>query len=212
MKTASPVFKPKRIFISYRHEDSRDIAERIYDHLDTEYGGDIFMDSYTLHCGLDLDDELKFYAEHCAVMLVVIGRGWLKAVDEAGRRRIDGEKDYVHVEVRAGLSRGIPVVPVLVNGAKMPVERDLPEQLSSLSHRVALKVGNHPDFKSDVRWLAEKLDEVLPRGRKKLVNSLRLSLKHVVQGVGWLTIIYLGWLVVATLTAGLPEPPSMWRK
>jgi hypothetical protein len=50
----------------------------------------------------------------CRLMLVLIGPGWLKAADDAGRRRIDLPEDWVALEVWMALHRGVPVVPLLV--------------------------------------------------------------------------------------------------
>jgi len=54
------------------------------------------------------------------VLLAVIGRRWLIAVEEEGRRRLDHSEDYVRLEIATALKRGIRVIPMLVDGASMP--------------------------------------------------------------------------------------------
>jgi hypothetical protein len=68
----------------------------------------------------------------------VIGKAWLTAVDAAGRRRLDDPAD--RLEITAALSRGIKVIPVLVDGASMPSARDLPEPIVSLARHQAIEL------------------------------------------------------------------------
>jgi hypothetical protein len=59
----------------------------------------------------------------------VIGRQWLTATDNAGRRRLDSPRDFVRIEIEAALQRDIPVIPLLVQGASMPDEDNLPPSI-----------------------------------------------------------------------------------
>ena len=68
-------------------------------------------------------------------MLVVIGPNWLTAEDEAGQRRLDQPDDFVAIEIAAALARDIHVIPVLVEGARMPKESELPDSLKRLARR-----------------------------------------------------------------------------
>ncbi len=52
---------------------------------------------------------------------MLIGPNWVDAVDsKTGQRRLENLNDFVRIEIRKGLARGIPVVPVLVDGAQIP--------------------------------------------------------------------------------------------
>ena len=53
-------------------------------------------------------------------MLVLIGQSWLTAVEEDGSRRLDNPRDWVVQEIEAALARDVTVIPVLVDGARMP--------------------------------------------------------------------------------------------
>ena len=64
----------------------------------------------------------------------------------AGRRRIDDAKDFVRIEIEAAPERKIPVIPVLVRGASVPTEADLPASLVPLSYRNGIAVRPDPDF------------------------------------------------------------------
>jgi hypothetical protein len=50
----------------------------------------------------------------------VIGPRWLELSDEQGNRRIDDSSDIVRIEISTALQRGIPVIPILLNGTKIP--------------------------------------------------------------------------------------------
>ena len=75
--------------------------------------------------GMDFTQQLDAQVAQCRVLLAVIGRRWLEAEDQSGRRRLDSDKDYVRIELASALKRDIPVIPVLVDGAKMPSEESL---------------------------------------------------------------------------------------
>jgi formylglycine-generating enzyme required for sulfatase activity len=68
-------------------------------------------------------------------MLAVIGATWLAEIKD---REAHGEEDFVRLELACSLARGIPIVPVLVDGAPMPRARDLPDDLKTVTKRNAL--------------------------------------------------------------------------
>ena len=73
-----------------------------------------------------------------------------------GRRRLDNPKDFVRIEICAALSRAIPVVPVLLEGAPMPEEDQLPEDMRMLVRRQAEFV-EYRTFDADVDRLIKRL-------------------------------------------------------
>ena len=118
------------IFISYRRADSPDAAGRIYDRLVNESGRtQVFKDVDSIPLGEDFRSHLNDTIGQCAVVLVIIGPHWSELRDEAGQRRLENADDFVRIEIEAALSRGIPVVPVLVGHAIMPTAAQLPLHL-----------------------------------------------------------------------------------
>ena len=80
----------------------------------------VFMGIHDIPPGVDFLAFLSGQVAACDVMLVVIGPNWLTAEDEAGQRRLDQPDDFVAIEIAAALARDIHVIPVLVEGARMP--------------------------------------------------------------------------------------------
>ena len=152
------------IFISYRRADSADVVGRIYDYLEGIVGKDnIFKDVHSVQLGIDYLTMTIDAVGNCDVQLAIIGNQWL-----AGRR-IDDPSDLVRVEIETAMSRDIPVIPVLVGGAEMPDEDELPDGLKPLRYRNAIKVRPDPDFPTDMARLVDALQGIIsiePQGSK----------------------------------------------
>jgi hypothetical protein len=159
-----------RIFISYRHTDSAAYAGRLYDRLKASYGDEQIFRDLDMDYGIDFVERIEVTISACAVMVVVIGPGWLNARDEAGNRRLDDPDDYVRVEVGSALERSIRVIPVLVGDAKMPVKTDLPDALSALTRRNALKISDDR-WDYDVSRLMQTVDTVLQDREAKIAEQ-----------------------------------------
>jgi parallel beta-helix repeat protein len=152
-----------RVFVSYRRDDSIGIAGRIRDRLVARCGqSNVFFDIYSIPPGADFRRQIDAMVAECDVLLVIIGRRWVDAVDEAGERRLDQATDFVRLEVEAALRREIPVVPVLVDGATIPKANQLPASLTDLAYRNGIEVRYDPDFHADVDRLLHGLDTASP--------------------------------------------------
>jgi tetratricopeptide (TPR) repeat protein len=150
--------QPRRIFISYRREDTHAIAGRIRDHLRGIYGRDnVFYDIDAIPYGVDFLRHIERSIASCDAVLVIIGRRWLKASDKSGKRRLEDPADVVRFEIATALRREIPVVPVLVDGAAMPKASKLPENIARLSSRNGLEIRHDPDFHTDMDRLIGRL-------------------------------------------------------
>jgi WD40 repeat protein len=146
-----------KIFISYRRDESAGHAGRVQDRLEREFGRDLlFMDVDAIPLGLNFVKILREEVTRCSVLLAVIGPNWLNARDEEGTRRLDNPSDFVRIEVATALRRDIPVIPVLLDGARMPKADQLPEDLQELAQRNALDV-RHASFHNDMDKLVKGL-------------------------------------------------------
>lgn len=175
-----------KIFISYRRSDSSDVTGRIFDRLSENFGaGNVFKDVDSIPFGVDFREVIQDAVSKCDVLIAIIGDDWLSETDENGNRRIDNKEDYVNIEISSALSRGIPVIPALVEGATTPAANDLPDNLSSLAFRNAAKIRPDPDFHNDIERLCDEINKHgVSRGNKgKLLK--------------WLAILSLSILVMA---------------
>ncbi len=152
----------ERIFLSYRREDSADVVGRMYDRLAGKFGADaIFKDVDSLLPGLDFREQLQRRVGSCRVLLAIIGDQWADYSRAAGARALDDPADYVRIEIKAALERGIPVIPVLVKEASMPPADTLPEALQELRYRHERQVRRDPEFHHDMDRLIDGLEKLL---------------------------------------------------
>jgi hypothetical protein len=77
----------------------------------------------------------------CDVLLALIGEQWLTITDAQGRRRLDDSNDFVRLEIEAALARNVRIIPILVDGARMPTTEELPDSLARLARRQALELS-----------------------------------------------------------------------
>ena len=76
-----------RIFISYRRQETGDLAGRLYDRLEDRFGeARVFMDVDTIELGVDFTEVITRAVGTCEVLLAVIGPHWLTATDQDGHR------------------------------------------------------------------------------------------------------------------------------
>jgi TonB family protein len=145
------------IFISYRRHDSEGEAGRLFDDLAGQFGeNSVFMDVAGIEAGRDFRKAIDESVATCGVLLALIGPGWLDEKNEKGQRRLDDPSDFVRVETASALRRDIPVIPVLLRGAKMPRSDQLPPDLQELAYRNCVEI-THARWRSDVQLLVEPL-------------------------------------------------------
>jgi formylglycine-generating enzyme required for sulfatase activity len=132
----------------------------LYERLEIQFGREnVFMDIGTIPLGLDFREYLRSAVGQCDVLLAVIGRNWFGRTAE-GSRRLDDFRDFVRIEVEAALARRIPVIPILIDQAKMPAETDLPASLASLAYRNALVVADERDLQVQVDRLIHGIERL----------------------------------------------------
>jgi cytolethal distending toxin subunit A len=145
------------IFISYRREDAEGQAGRLFDDLAKQFGEhSVFMDVAGIEPGRDFRRAIDEQVASCGVLLAMIGKNWLDAKDQSGRRRLDDPMDFVRLETASAMKREIPVIPVLVQGASMPRAEQLPPDLAELSYRNGVEL-THARWDSDVQVLVKAL-------------------------------------------------------
>lgn len=153
----------KGIFINYRREDSsgeaRNLYERLTKHFDPNHV-EVFWDIGGIDIGEDFVEKIQNEVGACHVLIALIGRQWLKCVDETGQRRLDNENDFVRLEIVSALDRKIKVIPILLYGTKMPSEAELPDALKLLARRNALDL-NHQYWDNSIERLIKAIEGII---------------------------------------------------
>src|ERR1700692_2936698 len=118
------------------------------------------MDVAAIEAGRDFRKAIEEGVTKCGVLLVVIGLEWLGPQDERRTGPLNDPPDFVRIETASALKRDIPVIPVLVRGAKMPSAEQLPDELKELAYRNCIEL-THARWKSDVQLLTGALRRLL---------------------------------------------------
>jgi len=152
----------QKIFISYRRNDNPLVAGRIYDNLIDQFGDkNIYKDIDSIPLGVDFKVHIDDAIKKCKVLLVVIGDKWLSITDREGKPAILNPKDYVRIEISAAINRNIPVIPILIENAKIPDDKDLPDDVRNLTCRNGIQIRPDPDFHNDMSRLIKGLKEFI---------------------------------------------------
>jgi hypothetical protein len=131
----------RNVVVSFRREDTPAHAGRLYEDLASELGPErVLSEVGTIEFAEDLDEHVQRRIETADALLVLIGPHWLGAKDLDGTRRLDDPSDFVRLEIEHALRRELRVIPVLVGGASMPTEEELPPALAPLAHRHAVEL------------------------------------------------------------------------
>jgi hypothetical protein len=170
--------RPK-IFLCYRRDDTQGFARGIYQSLAGRYGHEqVFRDIDSTPAGVRYATWIESRVGQCNVMVALIGDAWLSTKDGAGHRRLDSPKDWVRQEIEAALARDIPIVPVRIQGARMPSEEDLPSSIADLAgFQYAEVTDSRWDF--DVELLMQAIDNLIasdPNNYRKLQFGLQSEL------------------------------------
>jgi TIR domain-containing protein len=149
------------VFICYRREDAPATTGRIYDHLVQSFGeASVFKDVDSIPIGADFPSHIQRILRQATAQVVIIGPRWLDIRDEAAQPRLQNPADFVRQEIETGLASGIPVIPVLVEGATTPPAQMLPASLAPLTRLQAVNIRFDPDFNADVRRLITAIERV----------------------------------------------------
>src|SRR6516164_6898827 len=95
---------PKRVFISYRREDTAPEAGRLYDRFGLLLGKkNVFLDVGTIDAGENYEDKIQAEIGRADAILVLIGRRWVVPASGEEKPRLWNEHDHVRGEIRTSL-------------------------------------------------------------------------------------------------------------
>jgi hypothetical protein len=149
------------VFLSYRREESAHVAGRIYDHLERELGtGHVFFDVERIPIGDDFRQHIRAALIKSQALVVVIGGQWAARFRQfAGwlSWRATRTTDYVRIEIELALDHNVRILPLLVDGASMPSERQMPAKISQICYYQAAPIRAGLDFRTDMARVLEAI-------------------------------------------------------
>jgi TIR domain/PASTA domain len=147
------------IFINYRRDDTDGEAAHLNGDLAARFGASqVFLDLEDIRSGADFRQRILEAIDSCSVLVALIGPDWSTMRGPGGARRLDEPGDLLRDEIARALSRGIPVIPVLVNNAPMP--KTLPYAIQGLARLQAAPLRNS-DWAYDLDRLVRRLEQLM---------------------------------------------------
>ena len=160
------------IFISYRRDDTGGYARGLFEHLDKRFPNRVFFDWEAIELGDGFVSRLEGAGGSARILLALIGPQWSSIANSTGGRRIWAQGDHVQREIATALRRDIPVIPVLLRGAAMPGERDLPASLDELARCDAVAVTD-TNYERDLGRLVRGMESILGEEQGMVVHGIR---------------------------------------
>ena len=183
-------WRQPKIFISYRRDDSAVRAHSLNAELITAFGEQqVFFDVKAIKPGDPFPPGIERNLKACDVVVAVIGPQWRTLAAGDGRPRILSPDDYVRHEIATALSTGKRVIPVLVEGARMPEKASLPEDIAALAELNALTFSDR-QIGEDAQRLVEAISPPPTPLAIWLKGLARLA--GVAAGLGMLLAAWLG--------------------
>jgi len=210
------------IFISYRRKDTASAAGRLHDYLEREFGGDmVFKDIHDIGLGTDFRKAIGSTLMKCKVVLVLIGDRYVTLTDAEGNIRLMNPADYVNIEVSTALTfkNEKLVIPILINGARMPGRDQIPESMESLTWQNSKKLSNEY-WKTDIERLNKAISEYLQlpekQGKRPIQKPVsRPPVQPKSSNGGMIKGVILGAIALFVLLIGIgiafsPEEPDAY--
>lgn len=153
------------IFFNYRVADSQDPVRIMHEGLTRRFGSIAsFLDNRDIKLARDFESQIEGALASIRVFLVCIGPQW--KVNAGSTRQdwvvreikhaLDREKRY-----QAGQGTPLNILPVLLNGTRMPREDELPTDIRELSRRQGVYINPDERFVQDPGVLANPIVEIV---------------------------------------------------
>ncbi|MDD5579914.1 MAG: toll/interleukin-1 receptor domain-containing protein [Methylobacter sp.] len=169
------------IFISYRRADSPGYVRALMSDMRNFFGSKhVFLDMEDIPAGSDFPLIIDEAVSNCELLLALIGPSWIDLRDEFGQRRIENPVDFVRLELGVALAHKIPIIPVLVDNAKVPKPEQLPDQIKQLSTLEGVSL-TYDRWDDDIARLFDAIEKIAvePQVARRYSAALaKLDLGH----------------------------------
>ena len=198
-----------KVFISYRRrtiDKAQPIASELLRSSFTAY-----IDVRLIGPGDGFSEKLEKAVVDSDVLLVLIDDLWLKETDAEGTRLLERPNDWVRREIELALREQKHIVPVLIDGARLPKAKELPASMSAMVDRQYFSI-RADTLEQDCEILGAAL---WPVWRRRVRQGARLA-----GGVGVLgAVLWLGPVVAGSLVSHPADKPCtrsfdslQWRR
>lgn len=186
--------KTRKIFLSYRRDDSPGYVSKLDDELERVFGHDrVFRDVTDIKGGSKWKQALEENLENSAVVLLVIGRRW-ESIWEA--RKDSEEVNYVSSELCRARDLDIPIIPVTLDGATLSKNIDLGEMawiLDNQTYDISDKQGR---WATDFNGLVRLLEDIDGVGKARTSHTDKPS---AIKRYSWLAVAVFAIVAMVTL-------------
>lgn len=188
---------PSRVFISYRWDDLRFLAQMTQAEL-RRRGFEAILDDNKLLAGEQFKEELARHVQQSDVLLLLVGPKWHDLL----RDKRD-QYDYIGLELEVAHANGVVIVPVSLEGAATK-NIELPEAARHVEEIIlntkAAKL-RQDDFERDFDEIEAVIKRSLPWHRRKRRWSLLMWLSATPFLVA---LVAAAWWRVQSLGVGVP--------
>lgn len=145
------------VFLSYRGIHHSYAPMFVHWVLRERFGdGLVFEAGYVNQPGVHFARSITGWLDRCSVLVVFIDRYWLRRMD-----LLRDESDWVRMEIRYFLERDKPILPLLLDGVRMPPKSKLPAELADLTRWIGLPLAS-AGAHADLLRLIGRIEQVSP--------------------------------------------------
>jgi hypothetical protein len=161
---------PDTLFISYRRADTHVWGRLIMEYLTKAIPGvEVLLDVVSSVPGDVFPEAIERNVRRADLVLALIGKEWLREVQD---RDALSRNDYMRAELRFAIDSKVRIIPLLVDGAFMPQDSELPEDIRPVARLHAVNMSNET-LDRDAPYLVETIRKMLEMKKKaKAVKAL----------------------------------------
>ena len=169
-KVAREKAKPLgEILISYNRDETDGFVHLLYERLNKRFPSRVALGTTTNQFGIRSVDAA---VGACDILLAIVGsKGFSTAA--ANSQSSGDSADLMCVEIASALRLGVPVIPVLLQDAHMPVAEELPDDVSDLAQTEGIRL-NDDDMVGGIEGLIKSLEKELgedqPSGIEQVIR------------------------------------------
>lgn len=145
-----------KIFINYRRHGGAYAAALIDELLSRHFGENrVFRAARSIAPGSDYSKEILTAVAECAAMLVIVDEDWMESLESTAEDHSPSTaQSWVSGEIEEAIRNSKLIIPILLSGAKAPIETRLPKHLSQVARLQYLRF-DYRNTRQDIEFIIE---------------------------------------------------------